>query len=179
MPCQTALSRVLHSSTGTFHEFDARVGGGYRMSLFYPPDERRFRGKTAEREDRVAVRFLELTPPRRIVEAVTFVTTDPSLMGEMTMTATFDQVAGGTEVTLAFDNLPPGLRLYTSTDVVGYANVRRVKELTFDAVLRLIPWARVGHIGLRRDETTAVASRWRLASAGRSISPPARRRCAA
>lgn len=29
-----------------------------------------------------------------------------------------------------------------------------------DAVLQLIPWARVGHIGLRRDETTAVASRY-------------------
>lgn len=29
-----------------------------------------------------------------------------------------------------------------------------------DAVLELIPWARVGHIGLRRDETTAVASRY-------------------
>lgn len=29
-----------------------------------------------------------------------------------------------------------------------------------DAVLRLIPWARVGHIGLRRDEATAVASRY-------------------
>lgn len=29
-----------------------------------------------------------------------------------------------------------------------------------DAVLSLIPWARVGHIGLRRDETTAVASRY-------------------
>src|SRR5215471_13006662 len=23
--------------TGEIHEFDARVGGGYRMSLFYPP----------------------------------------------------------------------------------------------------------------------------------------------
>jgi len=23
--------------TGKVHEFDARVGGGYRMSLFYPP----------------------------------------------------------------------------------------------------------------------------------------------
>jgi uncharacterized protein YndB with AHSA1/START domain len=28
--------------TGEIHEFDARVGGGYRMSLFYPPDERAF-----------------------------------------------------------------------------------------------------------------------------------------
>src|SRR5262245_15285529 len=33
--------------TGKIHEFDARVGGGYRMSLFYPPTERAFRGKTS------------------------------------------------------------------------------------------------------------------------------------
>src|SRR3954447_25298576 len=72
--------------TGVIHEFDARIGGGYRMSLFYPPDERAFRGKSAEREDRVEVRFLELTPPRRIVEAVTFDTSDPAFLGEMIMT---------------------------------------------------------------------------------------------
>jgi uncharacterized protein YndB with AHSA1/START domain len=41
--------------TGRIHEFDARVGGGYRMSLFYPPDERTFRGKTSEKEDMVDV----------------------------------------------------------------------------------------------------------------------------
>ena len=96
--------------TGKIHEFDARVSGGYRMSLFYPPDEPAFRGKTSDREDMVKVRFVELTPPRRIVEAVSFVTTDPALVGEMTMTATFEDVAGGTDVTLEFQNLPPGLR---------------------------------------------------------------------
>ena len=96
--------------TGEIHEFDARVGGGYRMSLFYPPDERAFRGKTSDREDRVNVRFLELAPPRRIVEAVSFVTTDPAFLGEMTMTATFEEVSGRTEVTLVFKKLPPGLR---------------------------------------------------------------------
>jgi uncharacterized protein YndB with AHSA1/START domain len=96
--------------TGTIHEFDPRVGGGYRMSLFYPPGERAFRGKTTEREDRVAVRFLELTPPRRIVEAVTFVTDDPAFLGEMIMTASFETAPGGTEVALLFENLPPGLR---------------------------------------------------------------------
>jgi len=96
--------------TGEIHEFDARVGGGYRMSLFYPPTERKFRGKTAEREDRVKVRFVELTPPRKIVEAVSFDTADAEFFGEMTMTVTFDEVAGGTEVALAFENLPPGLR---------------------------------------------------------------------
>ena len=94
--------------TGEIHAFDARVGGGYRMSLFYPPNERVFRGKTSDREDRVIVRFVELTPPRRIVEAVSFVTTDPVFFGEMT--AAFEEVPGGTEVTLVFENLPPGLR---------------------------------------------------------------------
>jgi len=96
--------------TGKLHAFDARVGGGYRMSLFYPPDEQRFRGKTADGEDMVDVRFVAMTPPHKLVEAVTFVTDDPELMGEMTQTITFDEVPAGTEVTLTFENLPPGLR---------------------------------------------------------------------
>jgi uncharacterized protein YndB with AHSA1/START domain len=96
--------------TGEIHEFDARVGGGYRMSLFYAPDERAFRGKTSDREDMVNVRFVELAPPRRIVEAVSFVTTDPAFFGEMTLIATFEEVSGGTEVKLVLKNLPPGLR---------------------------------------------------------------------
>lgn len=96
--------------TGRIHEFDARIGGGYRMSLFYPPDDDRFRGKTAANEDMVDVRFVELAPPRRIVESVRFVTADQSLGGEMTLTVTFDPAPAGTEVTLLFENLPPGLR---------------------------------------------------------------------
>jgi uncharacterized protein YndB with AHSA1/START domain len=96
--------------TGQIHAFDPRVGGGYEMSLFYPPTERRFRGKTAEREDRVAVRFVELAPPGRIVEAIRFVSSDPAYGGEMTLTVAIEAAAGGTAVTLAFDNLPPGVR---------------------------------------------------------------------
>ena len=96
--------------TSEIHEFDARVGGGYRMSLFYPPDECAFRGKTSDREDMVNVRFVELAPPRRIVEAVSFVTTYPAFFGKMTMTATFEEASGGTEVTLVLKNLPTGLR---------------------------------------------------------------------
>ncbi len=96
--------------TGRIHEFDARVGGGYRMSLFYPPDERARRGKSSDREDVVRVRFVELAPAHRIVEAVTFETTDPAFSGEMTIEVTFEKVAGGTEVTFLCKNLPPGLR---------------------------------------------------------------------
>jgi uncharacterized protein YndB with AHSA1/START domain len=96
--------------TGQIHAFDARVGGGYRMSLFYPPTERSFRGKTSEREDRVNVRFVELVPARRIVQAVTFDTTNPAFLGEMTMVITFEQVSSGTEVAISCTNLPSGLR---------------------------------------------------------------------
>ena len=96
--------------SATIGEFDARVGGGYVMSLFYPESEEKFRGKTTEKEDRVRVRFVELDPPRRLVEAIDFVTEDPSLCGEMTMEANFDKVKGGTEVTLRFTHLPQGLR---------------------------------------------------------------------
>jgi uncharacterized protein YndB with AHSA1/START domain len=96
--------------TGKLHGFDARVGGGYRMSLFYPPDETVFHGKTADREDRVNVRFVALAPPHRIVEAITFDTTNPAFFGEMRFTITFDAVPGGTEVTFLCANLPPGLQ---------------------------------------------------------------------
>src|SRR5689334_3935035 len=60
--------------TGRMHAFDARVGGGYEMSLFYPEDETDQVGKTADSEDRVKVRFTALEPPHRIVEAITFAT---------------------------------------------------------------------------------------------------------
>jgi uncharacterized protein YndB with AHSA1/START domain len=96
--------------TGKVHEFDGRVGGGYRMSLFYPSSEQVYRGKTSEREDRFTARFVELTPPTRIVEAVTFDSDDPAFSGEMTMVVTLEERNGGTEVTFLFENIPPGIR---------------------------------------------------------------------
>ena len=96
--------------TGVMHAFDARVGGGYRMSLFDPSTGDHHPGKTSAHEDAVEVRFVELTPPHRIVEAIRFASDDPAFGGEMRLTVTFDAVAGGTEVTLAFDDIPPGIR---------------------------------------------------------------------
>lgn len=95
---------------GRFHEFDARVGGGYRMSLYYPESERTFRGKAADNEDVVEVRFVELAPPGRIVEAIRFVSDDAAFAGEMTLIVTIEEAAGGSDVTLEFRNIPPGIR---------------------------------------------------------------------
>ena len=95
---------------GKVHEFDARVGGGYRMSLFYPSSEQVRRGKTSEREDLFTARFMELTPPRRIVQAITFDSVDPAFSGEMTMVVTLANRDAGTEVTILFENIPSGIR---------------------------------------------------------------------
>ena len=92
------------------HRFDGGVGGGYALSLFYPEGETRSRGKTTASEDRVEVRFLELAPGQRIVEAVTFVSDDPAFAGTMRIEITFAETAAGTEVTFLCTDLPLGLR---------------------------------------------------------------------
>jgi uncharacterized protein YndB with AHSA1/START domain len=96
--------------TAKVHGFDLRVGGGYRMSLFYPASDGEARGKTAEREDRYTARFVELTPPARIVQAITFESAEAVFAGEMVMTVTLAEREGGTEVTIAFEDIPPGIR---------------------------------------------------------------------
>ncbi|HEX9133713.1 MAG TPA: SRPBCC domain-containing protein, partial [Ktedonobacteraceae bacterium] len=92
------------------HRFDYRVGGGDQMSLYYPSTEKTFRGKTSEREDRYTARFVELTPPRKIVEAITFDAVDPAFSGEMIMVVTFEAEEGGTTVSILFKDIPPGIR---------------------------------------------------------------------
>ena len=96
--------------TAKVHEFDGRVGGGYQMSLFYPLSEQVYRGKTSEWEDRFTARFVELTLPTRIVQAITFDSADAAFAGEMTMTVTFEERDSGTEVTILFEQIPPGIR---------------------------------------------------------------------
>lgn len=96
--------------TGKVHHFDARVGGGYQMSLYYPPSEQVNHGKTSEREDRYTARFLELTPPTRIVQSISFDTEDPAFSGEMTMAVTLEAHDEGTRVTIGFEHIPPGIR---------------------------------------------------------------------
>ncbi len=109
-PAALAVWLSPEEMTGKVHEFDARVGGGYRMSLYYAASEQVGRGKTAEHEDRYTARFVELTSPSRIVQAISFDSADPAFSGEMTMVVTVEDRDGGTEVTFLFENIPPGIR---------------------------------------------------------------------
>jgi uncharacterized protein YndB with AHSA1/START domain len=109
-PTALVAWRVPGDMTATVHDFDARIGGGYTMSLFYPDSEPDERGKTGGREDRFTARYVELSPLERVVEAITFESADAAFAGEMTMTVELAEFDGGTEVTITFIGLPPGVR---------------------------------------------------------------------
>jgi uncharacterized protein YndB with AHSA1/START domain len=71
---------------GHVHEFEAREGGRFRVSLTYDsPDGT---GKSAGHTDTYRGRFLRLVPDERVVEEFEFEAADPALGGTMTMTTT-------------------------------------------------------------------------------------------
>jgi uncharacterized protein YndB with AHSA1/START domain len=105
--------------TGKIYRFDAHVGGGYEMSLFYPPSEQIFIGKTSETEDRFTSRFVELEPPSKTIQAITFISVDPAFSGEMTMVGTFEVAECGTNVTVKCRDIPPGIRPEDNDAAVG------------------------------------------------------------
>ena len=109
-PTALAAWQAPGNMTAKVHEFDLRVGGGYEMSLFYPQSEQETHGKTSPHEDRFSAQFLELTPSRRIVEAISFHSADAAFAGKMFMVVMLEERDAGTEVTIVFENIPPGIR---------------------------------------------------------------------
>jgi uncharacterized protein YndB with AHSA1/START domain len=89
--------------------FDARVGGGYRMAFIHDHPAPGVIGKTSAREDLFTGRFVELLAYERIVEEVEFQSDDPAFAGVMRVTTTLAEIADGTRVTIAAENVPPGI----------------------------------------------------------------------
>lgn len=85
-------------------------GSGYEMTLRYPDTDADMIGKSGEREDRYTARYLMREPGRRVVEAIAFETDDPAFSGTMLFTITLEEVVEGTVVTMAYRNLPAGIR---------------------------------------------------------------------
>ena len=94
--------------TGRFERFDARRDGSYRMVLTYL-DASGGPGKAGDGSDIVEVRFVDLVPGVRVVQAVDFVSDDPAYAGTMTMTWELAPEAGGTRVTFRADDVPAGI----------------------------------------------------------------------
>ncbi|MFJ5774192.1 SRPBCC domain-containing protein [Streptomyces sp. NPDC093094] len=99
--------RVPDGMTARVHEFDAREGGRFRVSLTYgrPGAE----GKSGARTDTYHGRFLRLVPDRTVVEELEFETGDPALRGTMTLTTTLTAKNGGTEVVMLHEGVPDGV----------------------------------------------------------------------
>jgi len=74
--------------TAVVHVFDAHVGGRFRISLTY--ESPHGRGKTAAHTDTYHGRFIELVPNERVVEE-------------------FEDAAGGTDLVVFHDGIPPGV----------------------------------------------------------------------
>ena len=106
-PRVIAQWKVPDGMTCQMHEFDAREGGSFRISLTY--DQPTGTGKTTSHTDTYRGRFVKLIPHEQVVEVDKFETTDPELQGEMTITLTLADADGGTELVAVHDGLPRGV----------------------------------------------------------------------
>ena len=95
--------------TGRVLEYDFSEGGRYRIELQYVAGMRTGSGKSTNSSDITKGQFLELVPGSRIKQSVEFESSDSAFAGTMTMTWTFETGHGGTTVTVAADNVPPGI----------------------------------------------------------------------
>ena len=98
---------VPNGMTSHVHEFDAREGGAFRISLTY--DAPTGTGKTTAHTDTYHGRFVTLVPDEQVVEMMEFETDDAVMRGEMTVTFTLAEADGGTEVRAVHEKLPPGV----------------------------------------------------------------------
>jgi uncharacterized protein YndB with AHSA1/START domain len=83
-PRAVATWMVPNGMTSNVHEFDAREGGSFRISLTYKAPTGT--GKTTAQTDTFHGRFEKLVPNEQVVESAEFETKDPAMRGEMTIT---------------------------------------------------------------------------------------------
>jgi uncharacterized protein YndB with AHSA1/START domain len=94
--------------TATFERFDPRPGGSYRLILTYD-DPTDAPGKSSVDADIVEVRYLDIVPDTRVLQAVEFVSDDPAFAGTMTMRWEVQAIDGGTLVEITAEDVPDGI----------------------------------------------------------------------
>jgi uncharacterized protein YndB with AHSA1/START domain len=104
-PGAIARWRVPAGMSGRVHEFEAREGGAFRVSLTYDAGDGA--GKSGEHTDTYHGRFVRLVPDALVVEELEFETADPAMRGLMTMTTTLSASDdGGTDVVMVHEGVP-------------------------------------------------------------------------
>ncbi|MFF5360024.1 SRPBCC family protein [Streptomyces scabiei] len=120
--------RVPDGMSGEVHEFDAREGGRFRVSLTY--DAPTGTGKSSSHTDTYHGHFARLVPDEEVVEVLRFETDDPALGGTMTMTTRLSDADGGTDVLVVHEGIPdavPAADNETGT-LMALANLARLVE---------------------------------------------------
>ncbi|MEU9225313.1 SRPBCC domain-containing protein [Streptomyces massasporeus] len=121
--------RVPTGMRAEVHEFDAREGGAFRVSLTYEAADAS--GKSTAHTDTYHGHFARLVPDEQVVEVLEFETADPALGGAMTLTTTLtDAEGGGTDVLMVHEGLPdavPAADNETGTRM-ALANLARLVE---------------------------------------------------
>jgi uncharacterized protein YndB with AHSA1/START domain len=108
-PKAVAQWRVPTGMSSVVHEFEAREGGRFRVSLTYEAQDAV--GKTSAHTDTYHGYFLKLVPNEQVVEVIEFETGDSSMKGEMTISMNLSDAAGGTQVVAIHDGVPAGVDL--------------------------------------------------------------------
>jgi uncharacterized protein YndB with AHSA1/START domain len=106
-PKTIAQWKVPEGMSSVVHEFDAREGGRFRVSLTYEMPGAS--GKTTARTDTYHGYFASLIPNEEVVEVTEFETSDPAMQGEMTITMVLRDADGGTDLLAIHDGLPTGV----------------------------------------------------------------------
>jgi len=107
-PAAVERWRVPDDMRAEVHEFEAREGGRFRVSLTYVDDRP---GKSTGRTDTYAGTFTRLDPDLVVVETMAFESDDTAMTTPMTMTTTLaDAPGGGCLVTMVHEGVPDVLR---------------------------------------------------------------------
>ncbi|MFK3979504.1 SRPBCC family protein [Micromonospora sp. NPDC050397] len=100
--------RVPVGMSSEVHQFEAREGGAFRVSLTYDgPDGGT--GKSGAHTDTYHGHFRSLVPDERVVEVFEFESEDTAFGGVMTMTTTLTDADGGTDVLVVHEGLPESI----------------------------------------------------------------------
>jgi uncharacterized protein YndB with AHSA1/START domain len=123
-PLAVAAWRVPNGMSATIHQFDAREGGRFRISLHPVGADGTSTSTSTEGTQTFHGRFTRLLPGQLVVEAIEFEPPDPLLVGILTITTELREADGGTEVTMVYDDLPDGADLTADAVALQMALVR-------------------------------------------------------
>lgn len=123
-----AAWRAPDGMSAQVHEFEAREGGRFRVSLTY--ETKAAVGKSGAHTDTYHGHFARLVPAEQVVEVMEFESDDPALLGTMRMTTTLSDAAdGGTDVVIVHEGLP---------DAVPPADNETGTRMALDNLARLV-----------------------------------------